>query len=288
MRVLVTGGSGGVGRWVVKDLVDHGYEVVYADWVRATPPNGDPTAGALAASHFVAVDMLNIRQVAHALEGCEGVVHLAAYPTPLGRPAEETFSNNTRATFHVLQAAMERGIQRAVIASSVSALGMAYARHPFAPLYAPIDEEHPFLGQEAYALSKQVDEATAAMFYRRAGMDIAALRFHWVTQPGQARDAALRPNHPIARMHNNLWGYVDVRDAAAACRLALASSGLGFQAYNILAADTLRQEPTEDALRRFVPSVEIRAPMPGFTSAWSIDKARRLMGYQPQHSWRTE
>lgn len=288
MRVLVTGGSGLVGRWVIKELAENGYEVVYADRQRAMPYDDDPTAEILAATRFVACDMLNIRQVGYALDGCEGVIHLAAYPTPLGRPAEETFTNNTQATFHVLQAAMERGIQRAVIASSVSALGMAYAHHPFPPLYAPVDEAHPFMGQEAYALSKQVDEATAAMFHRRAGMDIAAMRFHWVTLPGQAKAAAERLNHFATAHHNNLWGYVDVRDAAWACRLALESSGLGFQAYNILAADTLRFEPTEEALRRYVPTVEIRAPMPGHTTAWSIDKARRLLGYEPRHSWRTE
>ena len=116
MRVLVTGGSGLVGRWVIKELAENGYEVVYADRQRAMPYDDDPTAEILAATRFVACDMLNIRQVGYALDGCEGVIHLAAYPTPLGRPAEETFTNNTQATFHVLQAAMERGIQRAVIA----------------------------------------------------------------------------------------------------------------------------------------------------------------------------
>lgn len=288
MHVLVTGGSGHVGRWVVKDLMEQGHTVAVADRQPAAAQDDDPTRAALAQTPFHVVDLLDIGQVAHALRGCEAVVHLAAFPTPLGRPAEETFSHNTRVTFHVLQAAMNAGIQRAVIASSVSALGMAYAAFPFAPLYAPVDELHPFMGQDPYALSKEVDESTAAMFHRRCGMDVAALRFHWVSLPGEAAQVAAVPDHPVTRHHNNLWGYTDVRDAAMACRLGIERAGLGFQVYNILAADTLLQEPTEEALRRRLPSVEIRAPIPGHTTAWSIDKARRLLGYEPQHSWRSE
>ncbi len=74
---------------------------------------------------------------------------------------------------------------------------------------------------------------------------------------------------------------MDVRDAARACRLGVEAEGLGFAAVNIVAADTLRDEPTEDLIRRYCPGVELREPLPGTAGAWSIAKARRLLGYAP-------
>jgi nucleoside-diphosphate-sugar epimerase len=188
----------------------------------------------------------------------------------------------------VLQAAANLGIGRAVIASSVSALGMAYAVHDFAPRYAPVDEAHPFLGQDPYALCKEVDESTAAMFHRQTGMTIAAMRFHWVTLPGEAAAAVAHIRPDPSHYLYNLWGYVDVRDVAQACRLALEVPAFGCEPFNIIAPDTLREEPTEELLRRHLPQVEIRRPMPGHTTAWAIDKAQRLLGYQPRYSWRKD
>ena len=285
MRILVTGGSGRVGRWVIRELVEHGHEVVNVDRVPLTVKDDDADAQAMRAGRTFNVNLHNVRAISSVMDGCEGLIHLAAFPSPGYRPPEETFSHNTQATFCVLQAAADLGIQRAVIASSVSAIGMAYARHPFAPLYAPVDEAHPFLGQDPYALSKEVDESTAAMFHRQTGMSVAAMRFHWVSLPGEAAAAVQRNRNDVHQFMYNLWGYVDVRDVAQACRLAVEIEGLGFEAFNVLAADTLREEPTEDLIRTHLPQVEIRQPMPGNTTAWSIDKARQRLGYSPQYSW---
>ncbi|MCW5851430.1 MAG: NAD(P)-dependent oxidoreductase [Anaerolineae bacterium] len=288
MRILVTGGSGRVGRWVVRELVEHGYEVVNVDRVPLTVQDDAEGAEAMRAARTFNANLHNVRAISSVMDGCDRVIHLAAFNAPLYRPPEETFSHNTQATFCVLQAAADLGIQRAVIASSVSAIGMAYARHDFAPLYAPVDEAHPFLGQDPYALSKEVDESTAAMFHRQTGMTVAAMRFHWVSAPGEAAKMVERIRDDVQQHMTNLWGYVDARDVAQACRLALEVEGLGFEAFNVLAADTLREEPTEDLVRTYLPQVEIRQPMPGNTTAWSIDKARRLLGYSPQHTWRDD
>ncbi len=288
MRILVTGGSGRVGRWVLRDLVEHGHTVVNVDRAPLRVDDTAEGAEAMAASQYFNVNLHQVRAISEVMQGCDAVVHLAAFPSPGQRPPEETFSHNTQATFCVLQAAANLGVQRAVIASSVSAIGMAYARHPFAPLYAPVDEGHPFLGQDPYALSKEVDESTAAMFHRQTGMSVAAMRFHWVALPGEAAKMVERIRGDVQQHMTNLWGYVDVRDVAQACRLALETEDLGFEAFNVLAADTLREEPTEELLRTHLPGVEIRQPMPGHTTAWSIDKARRLLGYSPQHRWRDD
>lgn len=282
MRVLVTGGSGRLGRWVVRELAEHGHEVVNADKTQLPRDVGDE----FRATRFVQVDISNLGQVIGALAGCDAVIHLAAIPSPYGQPDEVVFSCNSLATFNVLHSASLLGVRRAVIASSVSALGMAYATHPFSPLYAPVDEAHPLQPQDPYGLSKEVDERTAEMFHRRTGMTVLAYRFHWISNPGEAaRQATRLQEHPEKNAHN-LWGYVDVRDAAQACRLGVEMAVQGFEAFNITALDSLSETPTEEMIRTYCPQTELRGCIEGTTSAWSIQKAQRLLGYTPQYSWR--
>ncbi len=281
MRVLVTGGSGRLGRWVVRELGEHGHDVVSAD--RTRPPQEDHR---FRAARFVQMEMCDVGNVVGAMAGCDAVIHLAAIPAPYGQADEVVFRANTQSTFNVLHAASLLGLRRAVIASSVSALGMAYATHPFTPLYAPVDEEHRLLPQDPYGLSKEVDERTAEVFHRRTGMTVFALRFHWISNPGEASQQAARLQEDSAPHAQNLWGYVDVRDAALACRLGIEGEAGGFEAFNITASDTLSETPTEDLIRRYCPATELRAPISGTESGWSIQKARHLLSYEPQHSWR--
>jgi nucleoside-diphosphate-sugar epimerase len=280
MRVLVTGGNGRLGRWVVRELRGHGYEVVSVD--RQLP------AQRADRMHYRQVEMSDLGQVIGSATGCDAVIHLAAIPNPYQHPDEVVFRNNVEATYNALQAAMTLGIGRAIIASSASVYGMAWARPTFAPLYAPLDEDHPFIVRDPYALSKEVDERTAEMFVRRCDMTVLAYRLHWIAEPGEAMLRATEGHAPTFEEATNLWGYVDVRDAARAFRLGLEADVSGFVPLNITAADTLRPEPTEELLPTFLPTTEIRRPLPGNTTAWSIDRAREVIGYIPAHSWRDE
>lgn len=277
-RVAVTGAAGRLGRVVVGALARSGYDVVAIDRRAPTDP--------LEAAALVELNLLDLRKLDRALAGCTAVVHLAAYASPLGRRPEATFRNNTGATFAVLEAAARSGARTAIIASSTSLLGMTYAPRPFSPQYVPIDEEHPALPADPYALSKLVDEQTAAMMQRRTGMTVLAYRFHWIARPGEAaagaRDVASDPGS-LAR---ELWGYVDIRDAAEACRLGLRASGLGFAVMNITAADSLAPETTAALVRRFHQGTTIRKELVGAASAWSSKRARELIGYEPRLSWR--
>ncbi len=278
MRVLVTGGNGRLGRWVGLELRDHGYDVLSVD--RQLPANPEPGID------YRRVEMGDLGQVVGAAVDREAIVHLAAIPDPSADANEVVFLNNVGATYNALQAAMTVGIKRAIIASSVSAYGMAWSQPTFPPLYVPLDEAHPFIVRDPYALSKETDERTAEMFVRRCGMTVLAYRLNWVAQPGEAGRQALNPDNSAERNATNLWGYIDVRDAARAFRLGLEADLSGFVALNITANDTLRLEPTEELLRTLLPTTEVRAPLPGHTSPWDNNRAREVLCFVPAYSWR--
>jgi nucleoside-diphosphate-sugar epimerase len=230
--------------------------------------------------------MGDLGQVIGVMRGCDALVHLAAIPDPSADADEVVFVNNVRATYNALQAAMTLGIDRAIIASSVSAYGMAWARPTFPPLYVPLDEEHPFITKDPYGLSKEADERTAEMFVRRCGMTVLAYRLNWIGQPGEAGKRARDPENTPDKDCTNLWGYIDVRDAARAIHLGLVADVTGFVALNITANDTLCSEPTEELVRTLLPTAEVRAALPGHASPWDNRRARELLGFVPAYSWR--
>ena len=280
MKVLVTGGNGRLGRWVGPALVADGHDVVSVD--RQLPASPAPGV------HYREVEMGDLGQVTGAAAGCDAIVHLAAIPQPYLHPDEVVFLNNVGATYNALQAAMTVGIDRAIIASSISALGMAFGRPVFPPQYAPIDEAHPFVAKDPYALCKETDERTAEMFCRRAGMTVLAYRFHWIGQPGDSRRRALDPAYSAEQDAVNLWGYIDARDAAHAVCLGLKADIQGFHPFNIVASDTLRVEPTAELIARYLPDLELRDDFPGHAAGWSTKRAKEMLGFVPQYSWRDE
>jgi nucleoside-diphosphate-sugar epimerase len=285
MKVLVTGGSGKVGLAAIDALLEAGHEVINADRARPTNPRGSDRAKAV---RFIETNVGDVGQVAGAMAGCDAVLHLGAIPNPYGHPDEVVFANNVIGTFAVLQAASLLGVKRAVIASSLSALGPAWSPRPFAPLYAPIDEDHPLLVHDCYGLAKEVDERTAEMFHRRTGMDVLCLRFHWVSHLDESKaKAEILTADPMAEgWWRHLWAYVDIRDVASMCRMGIESEGLGWEVLQCTAADTLSDHPTDELIRKYTPTVEIRETIAGKETAFSTSKAGRVLGWQPKHSWR--
>ena len=284
-RVLVTGASGLLGKAVVEDLLANGYAVHAIDRRRPDPGSfpGDRV-------WFLEADLHDIGQVAYAMKGCTAVIHLGAIPSPYSHPDEVVFRNNTLATFSVLQAASLLGIGRVAFASSESIYGTAWTPDRFFMKWAPADESHPLQNHDAYGLTKEVDEATARMFVRRHHMTIAGLRFAWIgdreAQLAKVRESGETPSPQDAAL---LFSYIDLRDAARACRLAIEVAEVrpfGFRPFNIVAADTLITIPTEEALRKYAPDTAIRAPLPGFTGGFDTSAAREVLGWEPQHSWR--
>jgi nucleoside-diphosphate-sugar epimerase len=273
-RIVVTGGAGKAGRAVVRDLLEHGYDVVSVDMLR------DPN---LAEGQQLVADLADYGQTVDALRGADVVVHLAAIPAPGLKPDELTFRVNTTSTYNVFAAAALLGLSRVVWASSETTIGLPFERE--LPRYAPIDEEHPLLPESSYALSKVVSEEMARQFSRWNGIPHIGLRFSNVMEPddyerfpGFWDDAQLR--------RWNLWGYVDARDVAQSCRLALDADLSGADVFIIAGADTVMNRPSADLMADVYPEVELREGVVEFGTLLSIEKARRLLGYEPAFSWR--
>jgi nucleoside-diphosphate-sugar epimerase len=271
--VVVTGGSGKAGRAVVRDLVEQGRAVLSVDVVR----------GADLPCEQIQADLTDFGQAIDVLKGAEAVVHLAAIPAPGLQPDELTFRVNTTSTYNVFSAASLLGIGRVVWASSETTLGLPFERE--SPAYAPIDEEHPAYPEYSYALSKLLGEEMARQFNRWTGIPYIGLRFSNIMEPGDYQrfpsfwgDATLR--------RWNLWGYVDARDVAQACRLALGADLPRAEVFIVAAADTVMNRPSLDLLAEVYPDVPVNDGVGEFETLLSIGKARRLLGYEPQYSWR--
>lgn len=283
-RVVVTGGSGKLGSACVADLASHGYDVVVLDRMRpaALPPE----------STFVLVDLTDYGQVLDAMLGVDehydrvdALVHLAAIPAPGIVPNHATFSNNMNATWNTVTAARRAGVKNIVWASSETVLGLPFDTPP---PYVPVDEDYPPRPESTYSLVKTMEEAMAAQLCRwDPELKMFGLRFSNVMRPEDYAGFADFQDDAALRKWN-LWGYIDARDGAHAIRLALESDLTGCEIFVIANADTVMERSNTDLLAECFPDVEVRGDIGPNDTLLSIDKARRLLGYQPQHSWRDE
>jgi nucleoside-diphosphate-sugar epimerase len=288
-RVVVTGGSGKAGRSVVRDLTDHGFDVI----------NVDVNAPAEAVAPFLSADLTQFGQAVEALDGADAVVHLAAIPAPHIRSPEVTFRINVASTYNVFGAAAALGLRRVVWASSETVLGLPFGRRyarnllddtvrgedAVEPEYAPIDEEHPLRPNSTYSLSKVLGEEMARQFARWSGGTFIGLRFSAIREPAEYEGFPDAWTDPAAGEWN-LWSYVDARDVAQACRLALTADVQGAEAFIIAAADTVMDRPSRELMAASFPDVPVRDGLGDDAALLSSDKARRVLGYEPAHSWR--
>lgn len=285
-RICVTGATGKAGRAAVSELREHGYDVLATD----TNLTGDDVlAGVLRA------DLTDYGQATEVLRGTDAVVHLANIPAPgLSTPAV-TFNANVTMNFNVFHAAAALGLSTVVWASSETTLGLPFggdqeqipgvAGSP--PRYAPVDEDHFPVPNTTYALSKVVSETTAEQISRWSGIGFVGLR---ISNIMQAHDYERFPSYwpdPHARKWN-LWGYVDVRDVAAACRLGLEAHVTGSQNVIIAASDTVMNRPSREVLAEVFPAVPFTREIGEFGTLLAVDRARQVIGYEPRYSWRDQ
>lgn len=274
-KVLVTGGSGKAGRFVLQELLDHGYDVTNVDLVSSKLA---PT---------FKVDLCDLGQVFGVVDGKDAILHLAAIPWAGEHAPEYVFRNNVMSSFNIFQAAAVLGVKNIVMAGSESILGFPFAYQPITPQYIPIDEDHPLLAQDAYGIGKIVVEEVAQGFTRRdPKLSITSLRLSYVIPPedlvNELRDAWVDP----PRNGFNLWCYVDARDVASAFRLAMETPQPGFGAYYIGAPDNFMRQPSMDLLNRYYPGVSRIAPgFGGREAPLSSRKAEERFGWKAQYLW---
>ncbi|HEY3606227.1 MAG TPA: NAD(P)-dependent oxidoreductase [Pseudonocardiaceae bacterium] len=275
-RVLLTGAFGLIGSATREVLRAKGIAVTALSNVAPdTPPPGvDRT--------FVG-DAGDVDLVRSALADVDAVVHLAALASPRHGTAVDVFAGNTRATFVVLDEAGKAGIRRAVIASSYSVLGLPFAEPDLHPAYLPLDEHTPLQVEDCYALSKQVDEATAHMAARRYGMTVLALRYPFVATAARIAQRIETVTADPANAARECWTYLDVRDAAEAAVLSLTAPLTGAQPLFLAAPETLAPYPTEDLIRAYHPNSEIRRPLPDRTAPIDLAPATQLLGFTAKH-----
>jgi nucleoside-diphosphate-sugar epimerase len=275
-KVVITGTAGILGPYVVRHFLEAGYEALSVDIKQP---------GETLAPHLV-VNLCRLGECYEMLKGADAVVHLAAYPRIGIVPEQVTFENNVLSTYNVLEAASALGIGKAVIASSESSYGIVFSKKGLQPRYVPIDEDHPQLPEDSYGLSKVIAEKTADMFYRRTGTQVVSMRIgnvitreKYLNFPRFIRDSRQRKNI--------LWSYIDARDIASACRLAVEKDGLGSAALNLAADDTSMDIKSADLLKAEYPDLrDIRGPVDQYQTLLSNEKAKRLLGWKPVHFWR--
>lgn len=278
LTIAVTGSSGKLGRSVVRGLREAGHTVLGLD------QHGERGPG------FLRIDLTDYGQVLDALlgvddrhAGVDAVVHLGAIPAPGLQADAATFHNNLTATYNVFQAARRAGIKRIVHASSETVLGLPFDTPP---PYIPVDEDYPARPESTYSLVKHLEEQLAIELTRwDPELSITSLRFSNVMDPEDYAEFPSFGADPRERRWN-LWGYVDGRDGAQAVLRALENAAPGFDRFIIAAPDTVMDRASDGLAREVFPGVDLTRAVGEHETLLSIDKARRVLGYDPQHSWR--
>jgi nucleoside-diphosphate-sugar epimerase len=286
MRVVVTGGSGRLGQFVVRELFSHSHQVSVID---TTKPREClcPT--------FTA-DLSKAHALQDFFKGADGVVHLARQRFPYtesgfnaeaqrwdftdGAGDAERFNLNVAITNNVLTAAQLAGARKVVCGSSLAVYGFYYPTTPLVPDYLPVDEEHPLRPQDPYGLTKLVGEKLCDALSQKTAMQIASLRFSGIYTEEHRALLVERSKNPLIRGTGALWSYIDVRDAARACRLALEAYFSGHQAFNICAPDTIMDTPTAELAGRYLPQVKSVRQSDGRWSGYDTRKAETLLNFR--------
>lgn len=289
-RVIFTGGSGKAGKHAVQYLVEHGCEVLNLD----TKPLDNPRVRTLI------TDITDSGQVFNALSSTmelhefapdlrapkvDAVVHFAAIPRIMLVPDNEVFRINTMGTYNVVEAACKLGIKKVIVASSETTYGVVFAATPREPEYFPLDEEYPVAPMDSYALSKVCNERTALAFAQRYQQDVYAIRIGNVVEPHEYADFPRYFADPGFKK-KIAWSYIDARDLGQLTLKAIQTDGLGFQIFNAAQDDTASDLPTAELVRRFYPNVPVRGELGEFETLLSNRKAKRVLGFAPEHSWR--
>ena len=271
MRIAVTGGSGSVGKHVLRMAVAQGHTVRNIDRVA-------PTAGSVPDSvDFVSAELSDYQAFYDAINGYEVLIHLAAIPAPRGHPDHVVHNNNVTSSYNALLAAANCGIKRVAQASSINAIGAVYSRWPKYD-YLPVNELHPTYSEDPYSLSKWICEPQGDSIARRyEDMTIASLRFHWVVE--NLALAQERANKNFDMNAKQLWAYTLGESAARACMAIVDAQYIGHEAFYIVSPTTVMAESTSDLIAQWFPQVTVTKELAHNEGMYDCTKAQRLLGW---------
>jgi nucleoside-diphosphate-sugar epimerase len=293
MKVIITGAAGRLGSYLVNELIRHKFEVSAVDTV--LPPD--------APCEICRVDLMDFVKLRGSFAGCDAIVHLARKRFPYTESGfnaatqlwdipdvagdAERFNHNVSITYNVLAAAHAAGVRKLICGSSLAVYGFYYPIRKMTPDYLPVDEAHPRRPQDPYGISKLVGEDLCAAFARKSDMQIASLRFSGIYTEAHRAMLLERKQNPTIRGTGALWSYIEARDAATACRLALETDFKGHEALNICAPESITDTPTEDLLRRYLPELKtVREGLEGNWCGYDTSKAAATLGFHPRHLFR--
>lgn len=270
MRIAVTGGRGLLGRSVIEMALRRGHQVASIDHRPVSPE--DQRHDRLVQ---LQAEVTVYEEVEKAVAGSDGLIHLAAYPSPAGHPAHEIHNSNVTANYNALCAAVASGIDHVCLASSVNATGGVFSHEPRYD-YFPLDEQHPTYNEDPYSLSKWVGEAAGDSVARRhPELTVASLRFHRLVPD---RASLLGKLDPV-RSRKDLWGYTTMPAAARACLAILGASWKGHEVFYVVAPRTAMQETTAELCATYYPGVAWREEPVGQQGLYCCAKAESLLGW---------
>jgi nucleoside-diphosphate-sugar epimerase len=290
MRILFTGGSGKAGRHAIPYLLDQGHRVLNLDLVPLDHPVVDNRIADITDAGQVFDVMASYAGFDELEPGTgvprfDAVVHFAAIPRLLLTADNECYRINTLGTYNVIDAAVKFGIRKIIFASSETTYGVCFADGERKPEYLPIDESHPVVPEDSYAMSKVVNEVTARSFQRRSGFDIYGLRINNVIEPHEYAEKFPAFLADPALRRRNIFAYIDARDLGHMVDRCLATDGLGFEIFNVSNDDHSVAASSAELIDKYYQGVPVGDVGPQETF-YSNKKAKTLVGYQPQHSWR--
>jgi nucleoside-diphosphate-sugar epimerase len=284
MKVAVTGGTGswdrGIGPVVIAALRAKGHEVTNLD--RAVP-------GGIERPGFIRTDLTDYGQTFAAMHGHDAVIQLAANGEPDWDHVSGAarFHVNTLIAYNVFQAACFLGMKKVVWASSETVLGFPF---DIAPKVLPTNDDDPPIPTSSYGISKAVTENLAEHMNRRYGVPFVGLRFSniFYDTPGHTTSYERIPRFwdDLHAKKFDLWAYVDARDTADSCVQALESDISGAEVMTIGAVDTVMRQTNQELIDACYPGCRLLPGTGPHESLISIDKARRLIGYDPKWTWR--
>ena len=286
--VAVTGGNGKIGAEILAEFTSHGYETVNVARGKRREDVSD---------EFRSTDLLDAGEVYGSLarSDADAVVHMGTIPGPTQHPGFRTYESNVMSSYHVLEAATELGLESVVLASSINALGAAYQDTPTEIDYLPVDEEHPVTPRDPYAISKHAIEVTADGFGRLPDSpSISSLRYPWVGTTEELRETFVETDRSLEGVEDAwhhttrdvVFSYLHIDDAASIAQLAVEAEFDGHEVFWAVAGDTSMSVDSETLAEVFYPDAEIRSSLSGTETLISVAKARELLGWVPERTWR--